>query len=343
MSPTEERIPVERLRQVVHAWCLRAGFSSADAATVGEVIVDADLHGVHSHGIRLLSTLAPEILRGSIDATAVPEAIKDRGVSSVIDAHHAFGPVACRFALEHVVARAAELGMAAAAIRHSSHWGQPAYYARHAAAAGMVLLAISNSAAAMPLWGATVKSVGNNPLTIGVPRQGAEPWVLDISMQQAAWGRLHVHREAGQQLPEPWGFDRNGQPSTDPAAILASGRIRPMGDHKGSGLAVMFEALTGGLAGSLHTVEVSSSMLASGRQMKSQFFLAIDPEAFGGSEAMTRLVTSFADATAGLAPAPGHQRVRLPGEGAASHRERHLRDGVPLIPALRRALEVLQS
>lgn len=336
-------IQVQELREVVLAWSMASGFSAADAQTVTDVIVDADLHGVHSHGVRLLATLAPQILRRSIDPAAVPTLVKDRGVTGVVDGHHGFGPVVCSFATTHVLGRARSHGMAAVAIRHSSHWGQPAYYARRATAEGLVLLAISNSAAAMPLWGASVKSVGNNPITIGLPRRDAEPLVLDVSMQQAAWGKLHVHREAKEALPEAWGYDRVGQPTTDAAAIIESGRIRPMGDHKGSGLAVMFEALTGGLAGSLHSVEVSAAMQDDGRQLKSQFFMAIDPEAFGGAEAFERLLASFTEATGKLEPAPGHERVRLPGEGAATYRERYLRDGVPLIPALRNALAVLRD
>lgn len=340
MEP-RDTISVAELRDVVLGWCRRVGFSARDAAVVADVIIDADVHGVHSHGVRLLSRLAPAIERGVVDARGRPELAIDRGVTGVVDGHHAFGPVVCTFAVDHVVERCARFGLAAVAVRNSSHWGQPAFYARRAAARGVVLWAVSNSASAMPLWGAARKSVGNNPTAFGVPRADGEPIVLDVSMQQAAWGKLGVYADAGEQLPEAWGYDEEGRPTTDPAAIRASGRIRPMGDHKGSGLAVVFEALTGGLAASLHSGEVTASMEAGGHELKSQLFVAFDPDAFGGRDGFERTVAAFAGAAGGLEPAPGFDRVRLPGEGAAAHRIRHEETGIPLIPAVREGIRLL--
>ena len=338
-----ERIEPSELRRIVLRWSRGVGFSDADAATIADVIVDADLHGVHSHGVRLLARLAPEIQRGSIDPSATPALVEDRGVTGVMDANHAFGPVACSAAVAHVCERAAVYGMTAVALRNSSHWGRPAFYSTEVARRNLVLIAGSNSALAMPLWGAAVKSVGNNPITIGIPNPVGEPWVLDISMQQAAWGKIGVYRDAGEMLPDAWGFDAAGEPTRDPAALVASGRVRPMGDHKGSGLAVMFEALTGGLAGSLNSFEISRGMADGGRQQKSQFFLALDPAAFGGAEAFGRVVSSFTQSVAGIEPAQGHDEVRLPGMGAARYRRAYASDGIPLIPTIKSALAILNQ
>lgn len=336
-------ITAAELLGLVEAWCRRAGFSSGDSKTVAEVIVDADLCGAHSHGVRLLTGLIPEIQRRSIDPAAVPEFVVDTGTTAVLDARHAFGPVACSLALEQVIQRSRFSGVAAVAIRNSSHWGRPAYYARAAAESGIVLIAISNSAAAMLLWGATEKSVGNNPIVIGVPRQGAEPLVLDISMQTAAWGRVRLHRDAGERLPGEWGYARDGAPTNDPEELLASGRMRPMGDHKGSGLAVMFEMLTAGLAGGLHSVELTSLMKDGGHQHKSQLFIALDPAMFSGAAALERVVRSFASSVLGLEHAAGTTGPRLPGEGSAAMRRRHLEQGIQVTPPLEAALAGLRQ
>ncbi|MBX3143015.1 MAG: Ldh family oxidoreductase [Trueperaceae bacterium] len=328
---------------LVEAWCVRAGFSRRDSKTVAEVIVDADLCGAHSHGVRLLAGLIPEIRQRTIDPAAVPELVVDTGATAVLDAHHAFGPVACKLALERAIERSRSHGIAAIAIRNSSHWGRPAYYARVAAERGVLLIAISNSAAAMLLWGATEKSVGNNPIIIGVPRDGAEPLVLDISMQTAAWGRVRLHRDAGERLPGEWGYARDGSPTDDPVELLASGRMRPMGDHKGSGLAVMFEMLTAGLAGGLHSVELTSLMKDGGHQFKSQLFIALNPAKFSGVFALNRVVESFASSIQDLERAPGTTGPRLPGEGSAATRHRNLRQGIQVTPPLEAALDELRQ
>lgn len=331
-------ISVAELHALVEAWGLRVGFSEADAATVATVIVDADLHGAHSHGVRLLAGLMPEVEAGTIDPRARPELVVDHGATAVIDGRHAFGPIVSTEALVQVLQRSEVHGTAAIAIRNSSHWGRPAYYGRVAAERGIVLIGVSNSAAAMPLWGATRKSVGNNPIVIGVPRRDAEPLVLDISMQTAAWGRVRLYRDSGQRLPSDWGFARDGTPTDDPDELLASGRIRPMGDHKGSGLAVMFEMLTAGLAGGLHSLDLTARMEAGDHQRKSQLFIGLDPAKFSDLESIVSVADSYAAEIRDLEPAPGTPGPRLPGEGSAAARRENLRLGIRVTPALATAI-----
>lgn len=342
-EPRGATIGAQELHDIVAAWCMKAGFSEADAGGVASVVVDADVSGAHSHGIRLLAGLMPEIARGSVDPAARPTFVLDGGATAVMDGRHAFGPVVCLQALDHVIERCRRHGVAVVAIRNSSHWGRPAYYGRLAAERGVVLIAISNSAAAMPLWGAVEKSVGNNPIVIAVPRERGEPLVLDVSMQMAAWGRVRLHRDAGERLPAAWGYGRDGTPTDDPEELLASGRMRPMGDHKGSGLAVMFEMLTAGLAGGLHSLELTVRMGEGGHQHKSQLFIALDPARFAGTEALAGVVRSYAAAVRGLASQPGTSGPRLPGEGSASVRASNLEHGIPLTPALEAALAQLRD
>lgn len=342
-SVGEDSVAADVLREVVSQWCGRVGFSIEDAQNVAAVIVDADVSGVHSHGVRLLAGLIPEIESGTISPTARPRFVVDEGSTAVLDGCHAFGPVACLQALDHVTERCRNHGIAAIAIRNSSHWGRPAYYGRVAAQRGVVLIAISNSAAAMPLWGAVDKSVGNNPLVIAVPREGAEPLVLDVSMQTAAWNRVKLHRDAGERLPTAWGYARDGTLTDDPAELLASGRMRPMGDHKGSGLAVVFEMLTAGLSGGLHSVELTARMEAGDHQFKSQLFIAIDPDRFSGAAALERVVRSYAESIADLEPVPGTAGPRLPGEGSAAARAHNLKHGIQLTPELESAVAMLRG
>jgi LDH2 family malate/lactate/ureidoglycolate dehydrogenase len=342
-EPAPATIPLAELDALVCRAAAALGFRPEDAAKVAEILCDADLHGVHSHGIRLLVAHLAQFRAGAIRPDAVPQLALDRGVTGVVDGGHGYGMVVCDFAVNRAMERAARFGMAALSVRNSSHWGCPSYYARKAATAGYVLFGASNADLSMPLWGGAEQGVGNNPVIFGVPRRDGEPWVLDISMQRAAWSKLAVYQDAGKSLPGEWGLDSDHRPSSDPASIIASGLIHPMGEHKGSGLAVIMEALTGGLAGSLHSHEISARAALNEPRHKSQFFLVMDPEAFAGRAPLERLVSSFSAAAAATRPADPETPVRLPGEGAAAIRQRHLREGIPLIPTIVKAIKALEG
>jgi LDH2 family malate/lactate/ureidoglycolate dehydrogenase len=340
---TDLTIPFSDLVRRVRGAAEALGFSPADAGQVAMVIADADLHGTHSHGVRLFVSHLPQLREGAIAVNARPVLAVDNGVAGVIDGGHGYGPVVCSFATSLAVARARLHGIAAFAVRHSSHWGCPSFYARLVTEAGLVLFAASNTGVAMPLWGTAEKSVGNNPVVFGVPRLDGDPWILDISMQRAAWGKLAVYRDSGLKLPGEWGLDAENCPTDDPAAIIASGLIYPMGEHKGSGLAVILEALTGGLAASLHSHEIRERLDRGQTQHKSQFFLVLDPVAFGGRAGLQRLVASFATASARARRPDGGEPFRLPGKGTADKRLRHLKYGIPLTPTLRMAIATLEA
>lgn len=334
-------VSADELRDLVAAWCISVGFSITDSGTVADVVTEADICGAHSHGIRLLVSVREEILAGTIDPEARPTVLQESDVVTLLDGNHGFGPVACTEAVARVVDAARRSGIAAVSVRRSSHWGRPAYYGRIATEQDTILIGISNSAAAMPLWGTGSRSVGNNPIVIAVPSRNGDPLVLDISMQVAAWGKVRLYRDAGERLPGAWGYTHDGTPTDDPNELLASGRIRPMGDHKGSALAVMFEMLTAGLAGGLHSVEISEIMESGGPQHKSQLFIALDARHYSGSEALDRVVSSYARLVAGLEPLPGGTGPRLPGKGSAATRRRSLSNGVMITKPLADALQVL--
>lgn len=336
-------ISAEALLGLVAEAARRLGFGEDDARLVATIIVDADLHGVHSHGVRLFVSHIPQIRSGAIAADARPVLAIDRTVTGVVDGICGYGPVVCDFATTLAMERARTHGIAAFAVRRSSHWGCPSYYARKVAAAGLVLFGASNTGIAMPLWGSSEKSVGNNPVIFGIPTRDGDPWILDISMQQAAWGKLALYRDSGHQLPGTWGLDSRRRPTTDPAAIIASGLINPIGDHKGSGLAVIVEALTGGLAASLHSHEIRERLDKSETQHKSQFFLTMSPDFFGGRDGLDRMTRSFAAAAVAAKRVREQEPVRLPGSGAASRRRTYLKTGIPLSPTLRQAISALEK
>lgn len=160
-----------------------------------------------------------------------------------------------------------------------------------------------------------------------MPRGARDPIVLDMAMSQAAVGKIGTYLREGKPAPANWGLDANGKPTNDPAAILASGKLLPFGDHKGAGLALMMELLTGALAGGLLSHETAQSDSTGLDPNSSKLFIALDVDAFVDRE---RFAERVDDLLAYLRDAEPGLNVTLPSERGWQTRERYLRDGIPI-------------
>jgi LDH2 family malate/lactate/ureidoglycolate dehydrogenase len=324
------RVSEARLQEFVERILTAVGLSEKNASITASVIVEADLRGVDSHGVRALGARVADMEAGRINATAAPELIQETGATALFDGHHGYGPFLCATVLEKAIEKAKTFGIGMVLIKNSSHWGCPAYYSRKMARDGFVGIAITNTNPAMPLWGASVKSIGNNPLTIAVPRKDLEPIVLDMAMQQIAWGKLGLLAEAGKKVPGLWGYDMQGTPTDDPREIIESGRVRPMGDYKGSGLAVMLEVLTGILSSGSTCYELGEKTRIGEPAHYSQTFIAIRPDLFMSREEYYDRVEVFYRTAKASPVAYGVDEILLPGDRSNSCMLERRRNGIPL-------------
>ena len=331
-----------RLKAFVVAVLEKVGTGTENAQRAAEVIVEADLRGVDSHGVNSLGNRVKDLQAGRIVASAVPSEIGAHGALALFDGHHGYGPILCSGVLPAAIVRAEEYGMGMVLLRNSSHWGCPAYYSRWMAERGVIGIAISNTNPAMPLWGSSAKSIGNNPITIAAPRRGSDPVVLDMSMQQISWGSLGLAKQEGRRLLRNWGYDEEGNETDDAAVIIRSGRVKPMGEHKGSGLAFMLEILTGVMSAGAVCYEVGAKTAAGEPAYYSQSFIAIKPDLFAGSEGyFDKLETLYE--TAKKAPlAEGFNQIALPGDRSNETMATRRRDGIPL-GRIRATVEALSS
>jgi LDH2 family malate/lactate/ureidoglycolate dehydrogenase len=239
--------------------------------------------------------------------------------------------------MDRAVDKARRHGVGLCLAANTTHWGRAHAYAARAAAAGFVGLCTTNAIPTMAVPGAAKAVLGNNPLAIGVPRPSPqEPIVLDMAMTQAALGKVGTHRREGRAIPPGWGADEAGRPTTDPARILASGLLLPMGGHKGIGLALMMELLTAGLAGGAlgHQIVVGDATgLDPGA---SKLFLAIDVAALVDRATFDAAVEEL---VAHLHAADPAHSVLAPGERGLQARREHERDGIPVHPDIVAQLE----
>ena len=313
----------------------RAGASAAMAAATARALVAADAQGLASHGVSRVPQYAAHIRLGRVDGAAVPRVVRSKGGAVLVDAADGLAFPACALAVTEAVARAWEHGVSFAGVTNSHHFGAAAYHLEPVAAAGMVGLAFGNSPAAMPAAGGRHAIFGTNPIAAVFPRRSAPPIVVDLSLSEAARGKLMVAAREGKPIPAGWALDRDGNPTTDPKAGL-DGMMLPAGGAKGAMLALVVELLCCALTGARFGFEADSFFTDAGNRPKiGQAFLVLDPGALAGDAAYGERVETL------VAEMLKDAGVRLPGARRRALADRAAAEGVEIPQALADELRAL--
>ena len=318
-------IPAERLE----AWAgqlLRAhGLSPDHAAAMASILVDADLHGVGTHGLAQLPDYASRLAGGALSARPRLR-IEDTGPMIRIEADHAPGQLAGAIAADLASRAARGSGLAGVAISSAGHYGALGSYTRRIAQGGQVALMMQNGPPLMALPGSRQRAIGNNPISIAAPLSGRPPFVLDMSASVAAYGKIMAAEAGGEPLPMGWALDGDGAPTTDPGAALA-GMLCPAGGAKGIGLAMIVECLAGSLTGTRPVW---------GEGIFGAFLLVIDPARGIGQEAFLSHMAGWVAHYEGSGP-----DNRYPGARSAAIAERYRQVGIPIEAGLFERLDAL--
>lgn len=324
----EKRIPFPKLCAGVSQALTDAGVPGAIAEQEARIMVEADLLGVPSHGIRMLPPLVKAIQDGRINARPDLRLIHNHAATCVLDADNGPGRSASAKAMELAMERAREFGIGACLARRTTHWGRAHAYAWRAAREGLIGFCTTNAIPTMAGWSARRKIIGNNPLAFGIPRINQdEPLVLDIAMSQAAVGKVNTWQREHRTIPDGWGIDAQGNATNDPQAIL-NGAVLPFGGHKGAGLALVMELLTAALGGGSFGNEISTADPSGLDPDACKLFIALDPGAFCGLDTLTQRAEEFFSY---LSVQADPENVFVwPGQRGWSERKRNLAEGVPL-------------
>jgi uncharacterized oxidoreductase len=325
-------LPAAGLRALAFAIARAWGSAEEEAAIVADHLVEANLAGHDSHGVGMLPTYVRVFREGCLVPNRELRTVADLGAVIVLDAGRGVGQRMAREAVARAIERARTLGAAVVALRDSCHIGRIGTYGEQAAAAGMAGIFWVNVADHDPIvapYGAAEARLGTNPFCAVVPGRPGEPPValLDMATSTIAFGKARVARNKGSPVPEGTLIDREGRPTTDPGPMVDrfEGALTAFGAHKGSGLAVLCELLGAALIGGQTITDpmrhaVVNSMLA----------ILIDPERFAAGERGPVAVEAVARWIRSARPAPGIDRVRLPGEPERESRARRLVEGIPI-------------
>lgn len=328
----------DRARALAEAVLVKHGAPREHAVLQTDLLLEAELRGVASHGLLRLRRIVERIQNGVTNprATGVHEWVSRAFLR--VDGERGLGPVVALAALHAVQTRAAQDGVAIVAIRNNNHLGMLAWYGEQVAAKGFIVLGATTSEALVHPWGGRRAMLGTNPLLIAVPAAPA-PLVLDMATSIVAMGKIHDYANRGEAIPLGWALDERGNPTSD-AVAAKRGAIAPFGGAKGYALGVALEVLVTALSGAAIGTRVKGTLDSENVCNKGDLFVVISPHAGGAIE---DVVSAYLSELREGEPAHPGEPVRIPGEHARLNRDRALAEGLPIDDDLWRSLQEMEA
>jgi uncharacterized oxidoreductase len=345
MSPTMRICSPEPL-QAFAAGVFRTMGSARDVADeVARHLVQANLSGHDSHGVIRIPAYVKAADRGALRPAARPTMASEADAVAVVDAHRGFGQYSTLFALDWVLERVHRYGLAAVAVRHSTHIGRLGEYTERAAAQGVIAVVTVGAAGpgvgGVALHGGAGRFLGTNPWSVGVPGVHRS-MVFDAATSVVAEGKVRVAHAKGAELPPGCLIDRDGKPTRSSGDFYEGGALLPLGGevagHKGYGLGLA-SALIGGLSmiDDAEPTEVGPQGPQAVPEPRGRiggvFLFAVDPGAFGNADHYRSMVEEVLTAAKRTPPAAGRTEVLVPGEPEVLSRHQRATAGIGMAEA----------
>ncbi|MGH9608018.1 MAG: Ldh family oxidoreductase [Terracidiphilus sp.] len=329
----------ESLESLVAHLAAAAGVPAEDAALFARALVDADLHGVSTHGVSRLGIYLRRIQAGLIDPAALLTADRENGSVLALNAGNGLGQVQARKTLDRLIPLARQNGVAAATVRNSQHFGALSWYCNATAEQGLVLLAMTNCEPAMAPAGGYEPFFGTNPIAASFPTRRGFAVKIDLATSIVARGNIIAAQKRNQAIPEGWALDPEGEPTTDAQAALL-GAVLTMAGHKGYALALMVELFSGVLSGAAIGSQVGSMYKNLDRpQNVGHFFCLFDISAFLDYQEYLQRMDETIDRIKSSKRRSGVNEILVPGERSARIAEQNRLRGIPLAPETLSELE----
>src|SRR5262245_10458968 len=317
-----------------------AGLPSTEAEIVAGLMVEADLRGSDTHGVIRLPLYLRRLKAGGINARPHIRIVEERPATALVDGDNGMGHLVMRFAAMTAIEKAKAAGVAWVGARMSNHAGPAGLYAMMPLAHDMIGLYLAvGSNNHLPPWGSTENLLGTNPIAIAIPAQDEAPVVLDMAPTVAAFGKVRLKMQRGEELPVGWMIGRDGKPLTDPKRA-EHGLLLPIGDYKGYGLSLMVGLLAGPLHQAAFGRDVVDFVKEQGKATNTgHAIVALSVEAFAPAAAFKRQVDAAVRVMRGAERLPGVERIWLPGEQSHRKRQDRTKNGIPVPKPLRESLD----
>jgi LDH2 family malate/lactate/ureidoglycolate dehydrogenase len=317
-----------------------AGLSEHDAQIVASLMVEADLRGSDTHGVIRLPIYLRRLKAGGVNPRPNIRVIREKPASALVDGDNGIGHLVMRFAAMTAIEKAKQTGVAWVGARMSNHAGPAALYAMMPLAHDMIGIYLAvGSNNHLPPWGSSENLLGTNPIAIAIPADEEPPIVLDMAPTVAAFGKVRLNAQRGEEMPVGWMIGRDGKPLTDPKRA-EHGLLVPIGDYKGYGLSLIIGLLAGTLNGAAFGRDVVDFVKETGKATNTgHAIVALSVEAFMPAAQLKRQVDSAVRAMRGAERLPGVERIWLPGEQSHLKRQERGKSGIPMPKPLRESLD----
>ncbi len=285
---------------------IRHGASRPVADSVAQAVRVAEGRGNLICGLFYLESYCQQLETGRVNGTVEPVVTRPKGSTVQVNAGFGFAQPAFDAGLPVALAAAREMGLAALSIHHSHTCTSMGFFTEQIATKGMIGIGMTNAPACVAPPGGSKPVLGTNPISMAVPSSdGRVAFAFDQSTSATAIGKVRVAASKGEQVPEGWIVDGDGNPTTEPkdmASLVSSG------GYKGFGFGLMAEILAAGLTGSVLSTEAAPLKTPNGPPHDlGQFYMIIDPDAYGVD--LSARINTLADS---VERQPG---ARLPGRG----------------------------
>jgi LDH2 family malate/lactate/ureidoglycolate dehydrogenase len=312
---TEKRIKLEDLKNFCKQALIKEGLNEDDAMITAEVLAETDSFGTASHGTKNLHNYIRKYRAGGMKMNAVQEILKEGPAYALVDSHDMIGMASAYKGMQLAIEKAAQTGISCVLVKNSMHFGAAGYYANMAAKKNMIGFVYSNVDSNMTAPGARAQIIGNSPFSYAAPAGEFKSVFLDIAMSSVASMKVIQARKDGVSVPDGWIVDRDGLPTNDPSKYPEEAAMQPMAGHKGYGLAVMVEMITGVLSGGGVMQDIPSWIFQmEKRNDVSHLFIVLDISKFMPVDQFVGRMESMVNYLHSAPKAKGFDRIYYPGE-----------------------------
>jgi len=339
----EKRIFYPDIYQWVVELFTATGMSEEDAKITTDNLLSSDLRGIYSHGLIRLPIYIKRLLLKGVNPVAKPEVVKEFGATALMDGNNGMGQVVGVHAMKLAIEKARQYGTGYVSVRGSNHYGAAAHFARMALEEDMIGITTTAGSNVMAPWGGTQSLLSNNPVAVAIPADRHESLILDMAHSVVARGKILVAAKKKQAIPDTWGLAPDGSPTTDPEEALR-GTLRPVGDYKGYGMALVIGILSGILPGGAFGLGIKDIYQEfSNAQNTGHTMQAVRIDCFMDPSEFKKRVDEAIDLMHQSPKAVGFKEILVPGEPEARMGKINREQGIPYPVALLKDLMAVST
>ena len=348
-----QTFPYQELFNFVFTIFSKIGCSENHATLAAEVLLSADLRGVDSHGVARLSGYIRLWEAKRINSKPQMKVVYETPSTAVVDGDAGLGLVVAPFAMQVAIEKAEKVGTGWVSVKNSNHFGIAGYHAMMAIEHNMIGMAMTNASALVAPTFSIERMLGTNPIAVAIPANNEPPFVADFATTTASNGKLEILQRKNEEAPQGWVQDVNGNATVNANALKEGGAMLPLGgdrehgSHKGYALGSIVDIFSAVLSGANYGpwappfpayVPMPQNMPGNGL---GHFLGAMRVDAFRPATEFTEHMDNWIKRFREAKPAPGHEKVLIPGDPEREMEIIRRKEGIPLFASVVKDLKAV--